>query len=501
MWGADYQSTLQSELNNGTAILDANNLARDYADRNRLDGSSQAFADLKNTIININNWDHVANVRGAPATGGAALWQRSRMYHNEIQYDLTSLTKKYVDVLVGADARVFEVLPDGNNFVDFTRPINERNKPGGNNVFYSKVGGFAQFTKKIYKDKLKFVGSLRYDKNFEFEGRWNPRFAIVYSPVEQHNFRISVQNGYRFPSLFEALSYVNNGNVRRVGGLQGVNEGLGYLENSYTLNSVNAYTSAVNTDVANGINRTQAGLARQNILQQTALRSTQPEEIKSLEFGYKSVMFKNSFVIDLDLYLNQYTGFLGQVEVAVPSSGLAGTNEASLDMLTRANQTRYRVYTNARNIYYNYGSGLRLSYHFPSKWNISGNFNYNALVSNKSQDIFITGFNTPKYAGNISVGNREIARNLGFNVVAKWQDSFLWESPLANGTVPSFWTLDAQATYKIPKYFASIKVGASNLLNNRYIQYAAGPTIGALYYVSITFDGLFSDLGNKKNKP
>lgn len=497
-WGADYQSFLQNELNNGTDFVTANNLARAHADRNRLDPNSQEFQDLKNTIININNWDHVANVRGAPATGGAALWQKSRLYHNEFQYDLSKVTGKYVDVLLGADSRVYEVIPDGNNFVDFSRPINERTQPGGNNVYYSKVGGFVQVTKKLFQDKIKLVGSLRYDKNFEFDGKWNPRIAVVYSPVEQHNFRISVQNGYRFPSLFEALSYVNNGNVRRVGGLAGVNEGLGYLENSYTLASVNAYNNAVNDDVRNGANRTQAALARQSILQQTSLKSTQPEEIKSLEFGYKTVLFNNSFVIDFDAYLNQYTGFLGQVEVAVPTSGKAGTDEAALDMLTRANQTRYRVYTNAKNIYYNYGGGLRLSYHFPSKWNISGNLNYNTLVANKTQDIFITGFNTPKVSTNVSVGNREVFRNFGFNVVGKWQDSFLWETPLATGIVPSFWTLDAQVTYKIPKLFANVKVGASNLLNNRYIQYAAGPTIGALYYASITFDGLFSDLGNKK---
>ena len=74
----------------------------------------------------------------------------------------------------------------------------------------------------------------------------------MYSPVKQHNFRASFQNGYRFPSLFEALSFVNNGNVRRVGGLSKVNDGLGYLENSYTLASIDKFTSAVNADVDAG---------------------------------------------------------------------------------------------------------------------------------------------------------------------------------------------------------------------------------------------------------
>ena len=82
--------------------------------------------------------------------------------------------------------------------------------------------------------------------------KFNPRVSVVYSPVNQHNFRVSFQNGFRFPSLFEALSFVNNGNVRRVGGLPMVNEGLGYLDNSYTLSSIDRFTSAVNADTDAG---------------------------------------------------------------------------------------------------------------------------------------------------------------------------------------------------------------------------------------------------------
>ena len=40
------------------------------------------------------------------------------------------------------------------------------------------------------------------------------------------------------------------------------------------------------------------------------------------------------------------------------------------------------------------------------------------------------------------------------------------------------------------KVKASIKAGGANLFNHRYIQYAGGPTIGGLYYVAITIDGL-----------
>lgn len=90
----------------------------------------------------------------------------------------------------------------------------------------------------------------------------------------------------------------------------------------------------------------------------------------------------------------------------------------------------------------------------------------------------------------MSFGNREVVKNLGFNVVWRWQSTFQWESPLANGTVPAYNNFNAQISYRIPTLYAVIKAGGTNLFNQRYIQYAAGPNIGALYYVAITLDGL-----------
>ena len=75
-------------------------------------------------------------------------------------------------------------------------------------------------------------------------------------------------------------------------------------------------------------------------------------------------------------------------------------------------------------------------------------------------------------------------------MVWRWQDAFLWESPLVTGGVSAYSTIDAQVSYRIPAAKATIKTGGANILNHRYIQYAGGPTLGALYYVAVTLDGL-----------
>ncbi|WP_066834766.1 TonB-dependent receptor [Rufibacter ruber] len=495
-WGAKFKTALQTQLNAGTDLATAMQRARQAADAGRAEPGTPQFEALKNTIRGINNWDHGKVVAGAPETGGAWLRQESRLYHADAQYNFENRLK-FANLLVGADARVYEVIPDGNNFVDFSRPINERTLPGGNNVYYKKFGAFGQLTKTFFSDKLKVFGSLRVDYNPEFDPKLNPRVAAVYTLSEQHNFRVSYQNGFRFPALFEAVSYVNNGNVRRVGGLGYINEGLGYLDNSYTLTSVNDFNAAVNKDVTAGMTANDAALKNRNVLQITSLSATRPEQINSFEVGYKSVLFDSKLVIDIDAYTNVYDGFLGQVEVSVPKNNTVqvGTDEAVIAMLAanrNAQQTRYRVYTNAKNKYNNYGSSLGVTYNFYEKFTLSGNVNYNAIETNAEKDIFVTAFNTPNWITNVSFGNREVVKNLGFNVVWRWQDSFLWESPLANGTVPAYSTVDAQVTYRVPESKITLKTGGTNLFNQRYIQYAAGPTIGGLYYVAITLDGLLA---------
>lgn len=506
-WAAKYKAALVNKLNDGVDLATATKYARQAADAGRVEPGTPEFEALKNTIVKINNWDiKSSTIPDAPETGGAALIQKSRLYHTEGQWDLSKQVKIF-DLLIGGDARIYEIIPDGNNFVDFTRTIADRNKPlsdgtFGKNVYYKKFGAFSQVTKTFFDEKLKLFGSLRYDYNPEFDPKFTPRLAAVYTYKKNHNFRFTFQQGYRFPALFEALSYVNNGRVKRVGSLSYINEGLGYLENSYTQASVVDFNAAVS---AAG-NTDKAALTNRGLLQVANLPKARPERINSFEVGYKSVLFGNKLVLDIDAYSNQYDGFLGQVQVFVPKGETVGSDAAVLAMIDRnrdataatastaasKGQDRYRVYTNAKNTYHNYGSALGLTYNFYKKYTISGNVSYNKIKSNEANDIFVTGFNTPDWSTNLSFGNRQIAKNIGFNIVWRWQNAFLWESPLVTGEIAAYSTFDAQVTFKVPKAKANVKVGAANILNNRYLQYAGGPTIGGLYYVALTLDNLLN---------
>ncbi|MDQ2751791.1 MAG: TonB-dependent receptor [Bacteroidota bacterium] len=515
IWAAKYKTALlqYADKNGGLTsnnLAAANAYARQQADAGRAQLGTAYFNALKDSIIGINNWDiKSSQIPNAPPTGGAALWQRSRLYHVEGQWDISSAVK-YFNVLVGADARVYQVIPDGNNFVDFSRPASERNKVDsatgnfGHDLYYKKFGGFVQASKTFFDEKLKLWASLRGDYDRYFTAKFTPRVSAVYTVAKRHNFRVTFQQGYRFPSLFEALSFVNNGRVRRVGSLPFINQGLGYLENSYYQTSVIKFNSVVS---AAG-NSDSAALANRSLLQKADLPDARPEKITSFEVGYKSVLFDNKLVINIDAYTNTYNGFLGQVQVYVPHGETLGSDAAILAMLDRNRdpvaaqsatvtspptaasngQNRYRVYTNAKSNYINYGSSIGINYNFYKTYIVAGNASFNKLKSQNANDIFVTGFNTPDWATSLSFGNRAAAKNIGYNAVWRWQNSFNWQSPLVNGNIVSYSTFDAQVTFRAPKINTVFKAGGSDLFNHRYIQYAGGPTIGAIYYLAITYD-------------
>jgi len=494
VWQADYTKALNGALDEGADIAAAHRAARAAADNGRWTPGTAAFDKQLALIKSINDWDiYPTSKDSTNKSGGAALLQMSHFYHAEGTWNL----RKYVhfaDVLVGADYRTYEIIPDGNNFVDFTKALADRNTPGGKHIWYGKAGGFVQGSKTFFHDQLKLTASIRYDKSQQFDGKFNPRIAAVYTtPNQRHNFRASWQNGFRFPSLFEAYSFVNNGGVRRVGGLAFIEDGLGYFKNSFLTSSATAFTTAVNkiTNADASVTRAQAEQQSAGVLKVANLDPIKPEQIHSLEAGYKSVLFDNKVFVDVDAYFNSYKNFIGQVEVAVPKTGSVNDlNQSVLDqMYDKQYQNRYRVWTNSKSTVQNYGFAVGVTYNFEKGYTISGNMNYNTLTQDKTKDdALIPGFNTPKYFTNVSFGNRQVFKNVGFNVVWHWQDTFYWQNLFGNGDVPAYSTVDAQVTYGLPKLHTSVKVGGSNIFNSAYFQYVGGPTIKGLYYVAITYD-------------
>lgn len=469
-WFSDFTSRFNTAINNGAAVPVAMQEARTYADNGRPQPHTTQTDDLISRLRDINNWDI-----------GAALRVKSAMYHAEVQHSLTDdvLKKLYtrykLSVMYGFDYRQYVVVPDGNYFIN---PVKQ-----GSNSTYWKAGGFIQVNKYLLNQQLKVNGVLRIDKNQYFNANLNPRIALVYTPRPQHNFRLAFQQGYRFPSLFEAFSNINSGGVKRVGGLPVMSQGI--FENSYLRASIDAFQAANTSDVnTNGLTLQQAMEKNQGLLKKNNYTYLEPEKIQGIEAGYRAQLLANKLTIDLDFYFNRYSNLMAQVEANIPRN----TSPDSLlyYLNNRQLQNRYRLWTNSKTVSNNYGGTLGIGWELPNYYKLSGNITMAKLARTSRNDGLEDSFNTPSWIYNLTVGNPALTPHTGFEVNYRWQSRYLWQSSLASGWVDAYNTLNAQVQYHTINGDFCIKLGATNLLNKYYYSFMGGPSIGGFYYSTFT---------------
>lgn len=491
-WYQDYTAAWNAATQAGQPVGQAHAAARSAADAGRLQPGTPEFDARLKQLADINNWDQ-----------GAALRVRADLIHAETQLDVAQLLRRgawaalpaAVDVRAGLDHRTYLIRPDGNYFIN-PRPGHDP----FSRLAYGKTGGFVQAGARLWRQRLRLTATLRADKNDYFATRLNPRLTAVLSPTQRHNFRVSYQSGYRFPSLFEGFSNVNSGQVKRIGGLRVMSSGV--FESSYLRSSIDqfnaAVTAAINANTSGASTaekRRVAILSNQLLLRPNPYTYLRPEFIRSLELGYKAALLPGGrLLLDVDFYYNRYRDFIAQVEAYVPLDAAgqplgpeAGLNQVATALNARATQARYRLWTNSQSRVSNFGGSLGLRYQLPGGLLAGANATYARLRRTQSGDGLEDGFNTPRWIGNASLGHDRVLGRLGFGLSYRWQQRYYSQTFLVSGYVPAYHTLDAQLSYSLPKPDLRLKLGATNLLNRYYVSFLGGPSIGGLYYLTATY--------------
>jgi outer membrane receptor protein involved in Fe transport len=470
-WYANYSAAFNNAVQAGSSVAQAHHLARASADDGRYQPGTPAFNNILEKLQQENNWD-----------SGAALKVKARFIHAEGQTDLTKnllkglREKTGLEILAGADHRTYIINPDGNYFIN---PVMGK---AYSNIYYGKTGGFISVTKTALTNKIKLGGILRADKNDYFQLEWSPRFTVVYSPVYRHNFRLSFQSGYRFPSIFEAYSNVNSGGVKRVGGLSVMSHGI--FENAWLQSTITTFQEAVLNDInANGMTQNEAILHNQSLLKKNPYTYIKPEQVNSIEGGYKGLFAEGKLFVDADFYFNSYRSFIAQANMNVPKT--QNTDSIPFALYNKSQQSPYRMWTNSQTRVYNYGLSAGVTYS-SAGYTTNVNTTYSKLRKSASEDGLEDGFNTPEWMINISAAKNEIFKHTSAGIIWRWQNSYYWQSFLVNGTVPAYSTLDLQVTYSFNSNY-KLKAGATNLLNKYYYSFLGGPSIGGMYYLTFTY--------------
>ncbi|MEX2364220.1 MAG: TonB-dependent receptor, partial [Balneolaceae bacterium] len=332
-------------------------------------------------------------------------------------------------------------------------------------------------------DKLKLTGSIRYDKNENFDGQISPRISAVATVAPNQNFRASFQTGFRNPTTQGQYIDLNVITARLLGGLQRFADKYGVTENTYTIGSVQEFT---NDFLGSGA--PNVGL----LVPYNTFNPVKPEQIQAYEVGYKGLIGGKLF-IDAAYYYNIYDDFITQIRVrkaSGPFTGGAGDQAVLGSLLSGDFNNTFQIYTNIDNTVRAHGAVFGFDYSLSQGYKLGFNYNFNKLIDGL-EDEFQNDFNTPEHKVNVSLANRNVINNLGFNIAYRWQDAFRWESSFAFADIEAVSTVDAQVSYLLSDYNAILKVGGSNLLNEQYTLSGGGPNMGAIYYVSLTFDGLF----------
>jgi outer membrane receptor protein involved in Fe transport len=482
VWYERYTSAFMGDINGVTA--NNHDAARTFADQGRFMPGSPEFEAAKAQMI------------ATQGMGGAGILSQSKFYHAEGQYDFSEIFKP-VDILVGGNFRMYDMFTNGTLYDDVN-----------NKVTIKEGGAFVQASKKLFAEKLKLTASLRYDKNQNFDGRLTPRFSGVYAVTSNHHFRTSYQTGFRNPTPGDQYIKLNAGPITILGGVPDNSKGMNVYENTFTSASLdpffNAYYPAYYGALAGGASPQAASdaaiQASKDLLVKSDVPYIKPERVQTFEVGYRG-LFGNALYVDANYYFSAYNDFILNQVVMQPQHPILLSDgsvnpDAAADLLSETTRHLYQLYTNAGDRVTSQGATLGLSYLLPGDFTIGGNATWAEFNLRNADPNEIPRFNTPKWRttmtlGNSSLGKNSNWKNAGFQVAWRWQDTFDWYgtfNQMRPGTIKAYSIVDASFSYKVPKVKSIFKLGANNVFNNQVYQAYGSPAIGAVYYVSITFD-------------
>ena len=472
----------QAYVENKVSIDDA----RSVANRGRYAPGSVNFNRVRDAFANTYTTDSVPGYRAK----GLRFRDNSALWHYEGMYNLTKLANNVAEVIVGGSVRRY-TLNTGGTAV--TR------RADGSEYTINEYGAYVQAAKEFRLNTLVTVKptvTLRYDKNQYFRGGFTPRASAVVS-IGPHNVRGSWQSAFRNPSPGQLFAVPSAGQGGEVGGSRLAAESTNLFTNP-------AYAEADVKDFTAG--RTTAEQLQSRAYDPATFTT---EKIRTWEVGYKT-RISNRFAVDAFYFHSKYTDFIAAQNFYQPTTGQIR------DFTINAFRTLQVNVNNGNEVFVD-GYGLGLDYEAGRDFTISGNYARqvgtvtlrdaqgnvradfagvpvvrrkmsNPEVSQLGRNFFIS----PENRYNVSLSNSRITDRLGATVTYRRTDRMWVEQGITAGDVflPSWSSVDAQVSYKVPSFKSVVKVGGTNILNKYYAQGYGLARIGGLYYVSIAFDEL-----------
>ncbi|SDS53801.1 Outer membrane receptor proteins, mostly Fe transport [Polaribacter sp. KT25b] len=425
--------------------------ARSYADRNRLLPGTAGFKEAFNKVTS-----------DANLITGSKFRDETKLYHGDANYNFQDVID-FAELQIGGSYRRYSLNSFGNIFTDTDGPID-----------YDEYGIYTQVQKNFLdEDRLKVTASLRYDKAQNFDGNFSPRVSFAYAGGENknQNFRASFQTGFRNPTTQDQYIGLDVGNAILVGGVE---DNIDRYSTTFTdPGDGQTYTLTGRDAYENSYTLASGGTVKAD------LAFVKPEKVTAYEIGYRGLVNtgdSNRFTVDLSVYYNQYEDFIANTNVIVPYNLTGGYKV-------------FQLYANSTADISSYGASIGLNTKILDGFDVG--FNYTLAkfeFDQASNPDFEAGFNTPEHKVKLQFGKTDLFKNFGFNINARWQDKYRWESTFLDGTIEARTVLDAQINYSVPSLKSVFKLGGANLTGQEYLSAPGVGAIGSQYYLSWTIN-------------
>ena len=318
-------------------------------------------------------------------------------------------------------------------------------------------GAYVQLRKALLDDRLSLSAIGRLDGFSDFDPRFSPRFAAVYTfgADRQHNLRANYSQAYRAPALLDRYIRLDIGRILLIGNANGGFEQL-------ALDPVG--------------------------LEQNPIEQLRLERVAGFEVGYKGFL-TDRLLADVSYYHNRYTDFVGTRRFLGRESGGAPN---ALDLLSPpapgdpgyADRTRVlQTWLNADQEITTQGFTVGAEYNVALPLRLRANYTWSDITE---VDGLQLGFNTPEHKLNVGATG-QLFEHVRYSTNVRTVSSYFYSMPFAEGTIDAHTVFDVQLGYQLPRFGAEVYGGATNLFDADNVTAYGSAPMGRLVFLGMRY--------------
>jgi len=452
-WEVDYQTLQLSNTNWYAQLTRTGNKAGSY----QLNQVVPAVQATVNAGVPLDQVD-IESIREA-----VAFIDDTEIYDAELQYNNQFGA---LNIVTGLNYRNFLPESQGTYLEDGE----------GQNISRELFGGYLQLDYDLIEDKLQIVGAARIDGNSDYDTQFSPKASAVFTVAPGHNLRATYNRAYTTPSILQSHAYIPIPDLFAPNYdflIRGNTEG-------YTIRDANG--NVINT-----------------------IDPIAPEEVNSLELGYKGVLGEKLFV-DAVGYYSWYKNFIGTDVVADGFNSVAFRNGEQV-LVDGSAFTALLSYINFGEAEVR-GFDIGMNYYFNDKYILNANLSAIELV-NFTNDVTDAQLplNTPplRIKGGFTAKeffNNDTFRQPFLRINGRWQDSYQFLSGYWNTNVlldddgdltndeelSSKFEMDLSTGFDISQTGLSFQASINNIFDTEKVDQLGTAPRGRTFWVSLKYD-------------